>query len=134
MVEALDMSARRPCLHSPVVRMYCAMCNADLDEGLQLEDVVDESAVVKWVVNSLGELGVQVGGEYYFLSSGTSCVYRTGKDSEGQALHVRPVGKAEFGDTCNPLNMRDPRQYGSVSLEDSSDWKLLPSSMLPEAV
>lgn len=104
--------------------------DVDVSEGLQLEDAVNESAVVKWVVNSLGELGVHVDGEYYFLYKGASIVY----ENDDKLLSVRPVGKIEFGESCYPINTRGPGKYGEVSLDDSPDWRPLPSSTLPEAV
>ena len=68
---------------------------------------------VQWVVNSLGELGVCIDGEYFFLYKGRSLQYGTegDKDQDGVAVDdygkqmlVRPVGNGEFGETCHPLN------------------------------
>jgi hypothetical protein len=69
---------------------------------------------VQWVVNSLGELGVCINGEYFFLYKGRSLQYGTTegtKDQDGVAVDdygrqmlVRPVGNREFGETCHPLD------------------------------
>jgi len=66
-----------------------------------------------WIVNDLGELGVQVGGRFFFLYKGDSIEYGVdsiGEVRDGVALHddgspikYRIVGKREFGETCWPL-------------------------------
>lgn len=54
---------------------------------------------VKWVVNSLGELGVRIDGVNYYLYKGESIVY--GPDSGvDDIMKWRYVGKREFGETC----------------------------------
>lgn len=59
---------------------------------------------VEWVVNSMGELGVRIAGNCFFLYKGRSIVYAAGAvDSTGEPLWVRPVGKREFGETCWPM-------------------------------
>ena len=70
---------------------------------------------VQWVVNSLGELGVCINEEYFFLYKGRSLQYGTEGDKDkdqdgvvvddqGQQMRVRPVGNREFGETCHPLD------------------------------
>jgi hypothetical protein len=105
---------------------------------------VDESEQpIKWVVNSLGELGVCSSGRYYFLYKGRSIEY-DGEDAEG--VMVRPVGKREFGEVCRPVGClkvengilydRTPNPYVeellyTPGLSDGQpgdcDWRPLPS-------
>jgi hypothetical protein len=113
---------------------------------------------VQWVVNDNGELGVCVNGGYFFLYKGRSLQYGTDSESKqvGIALHddntpmmVRPVGKREFGETCQPITCmkvesgvlydRTPRPYREeltyipgLSFGEPSDaeWKLLPAPMV----
>lgn len=68
-----------------------------------------QASDVQWVVNSLGELGVCIQGEYFFLYKGESLQYGmlaqdgVAMDDYGRQMLVRPVGKREFGETCHPL-------------------------------
>lgn len=80
----------------------------------------------EWVVNNLGELGVKIGDRFFFLYKGRSLEY---KQEDAQGMHWRPVGKREFGESCHPINWKDPTQIGTVSLSDSDEWRALP---LPE--
>lgn len=65
----------------------------------------------KWVVNSKGELGVEVGGCYFFLYKGGSLEYTEPEDQKSEGvLLVRPVEKREFGEVC-----RSP-QYVNTAL------------------
>jgi hypothetical protein len=58
---------------------------------------------VHWVVNSLGELGVEIGGKYFFLYKGRSLEYDDDEDVVcDPPLMVRWVGKREFGETQWP--------------------------------
>lgn len=82
---------------------------------------------VRWVVNSLGELGVLLRGQAFFLYKGRSLQYAGPDDGEGGApLLYRPVGKREFGECCHPLNARDPYRQGEVSVDDGNDWAPVP--------
>lgn len=74
----------------------------------------------KWVVNDLAELGVEIQGKHFFLYKGGSIVYKDGLHENGTPMHVRPVGKREFGETCKPV-LYD----GKVHLSDSDEWKPL---------
>lgn len=51
---------------------------------------------VNWVVNDLGELGVEIFGKFFFLYKGYSL--------ERSGSRVRRVGKREFGETQHPVN------------------------------
>lgn len=77
---------------------------------------------VEWVVNSLGELGVKIGNQFFFLYKGESIQYSTNESD----YHYRPVGKREFGEVCTPINYDDPWKSGTVSRDDSDLWKPLP--------
>lgn len=57
---------------------------------------------VHWVVNDSGELGVEIGGRYFFLYKGESLEYEDGKHDDGTPMLVRRVGKREFGETQWP--------------------------------
>ena len=92
--------------------------------------------IVNWVVNSIGELGVEVNGEYHFLYKGHSLIYKDGEPEgeNGSRLMVRPVFKREFGECCHPINHNNPELVGKVSLDDSDDWTALPESNHKDSV
>lgn len=95
---------------------------------------------VQWVVNDLAELGVKIGGQFFWLYKGYSLVY--GTDADERALGValnkdtdppvphrwRPVFKREFGECAHPINYSNPELIGTVSPDDSDDWQDLPSA------
>lgn len=82
---------------------------------------------VQWVVNSLAELGVKIGDQFFFLYKGDSLVY--GEASiECHQMTYRTVGKREFGECCHPINYSDPTKIGTVHPNDSDRWKPLPSA------
>ena len=98
---------------------------------------------VEWVVNDIAELGVKIGDRFFWLYKGRSLVYGAWKDDneqladgivkhdDGKPMYWRPVFKREFGECCHPLNLNEPEKFGTVSLDDSDEWKTLPA--LPEA-
>jgi hypothetical protein len=60
---------------------------------------------VLWVVNSLGELGVKIDDEFFFLYKGESLQYKGhGPFGEDRPLRWRRVHKFEFGETCHPMD------------------------------
>lgn len=95
---------------------------------------------VQWVVNSMGELGVKVMGQCFFLYKGRSIVYAAGAtDDRGEPIWVRPVGKREFGETQWPMKWitagrRPPGRYEepvtfhtglSFGKPEDGEWRLL---------
>lgn len=62
-----------------------------------------EQQAPEWIVNDLGELGVKVGGRFFFLYKGDNIEYESGMHDDGTPMMWRPVGKREFGETCWPL-------------------------------
>ena len=93
---------------------------------------------VEWVVNDIAELGVKIGDQFFWLYKGDSLVYGEHEDSQqengvclhddGKQMHWRHVFKREFGECCHPVNYQDPGKWGTVSLQDSDEWNLLPAA------
>jgi len=80
---------------------------------------------VRWVVNSDGELGVEINGRYFFLYKGESIEYRY---KCGASLMVRPVEKREFGECCHPDRQKRTDPYGTpvIPYLEGKDWTELP--------
>jgi hypothetical protein len=76
----------------------------------------------EWIVNDNAELGVKIGDQFYFLYKGRKLKYTEGHE-DGSPLYYRPVGKREFGECCHPINYKDLTRIGTVSLDDSDEWK-----------
>lgn len=55
----------------------------------------------KWIVNDIGELGVEIKGRCFFLYKGDNIEYN-GKHDDGSPMMYRLVGKREFGEVCHP--------------------------------
>jgi hypothetical protein len=66
-------------------------------EGEPATPKLHEEDVV-WIVNRLGELGVRIAGQSFFLYKGESLGYGDGQHG------WRPVFKREFGETCHPVD------------------------------
>lgn len=113
----------------------------------QLEQLEPLKVEPTWIVNDFGELGVKVGGRFFFLYKGGNIEY--GSDTEGEtALHddgtqmrYRIVGKREFGETCWPLKWviqgHGETRYDvnityhqgiSFGNPEDGEWKPLPAS------
>jgi hypothetical protein len=102
-------------------------------EGLHLEP-----ENVEWVVNDIGELGVKIGNQFFFLYKGRSLVYRTKEDigedgtDKDRILRWRPVYKREFGEVCHPppkteySHDRGEMVDGEYSFGNEEDWQELP--------
>ena len=86
---------------------------------------------VEWVVNDNAELGVKIGQQFFFCYKGHSLVYMDGTHDDGKPMMWRPVFKREFGECIHPVNYREPSRIGTVSLDDSDDWKPLSASLSP---
>jgi len=80
----------------------------ELERGYAAEDHTARPAKAegdgepKWIVNDLGELGVEVNGRCFFLYKGDNIVY-DGPHDDGTPMLYRMVGKREFGECCHPL-------------------------------
>lgn len=86
----------------------------------------------KWVVNDLGELGVEIDGRVYFQYKGGSIEYEAGSKM------YRPIGKREFGECTYPAHWAE-RGYteptydlnltwmpGDPGKKEDWDWRPLP--------
>lgn len=104
-------------------------------------DIKLEQQAPEWIVNDLGELGVKVGGRFFFLYKGDNIEYKNGMHDDGTPMMWRPVGKREFGETCWPLQWvlagRRERRYTQelsykAGLSDGApgdaDWRPLLTS------
>jgi hypothetical protein len=94
-------------------------------------DTAAEAVKVEWVVNDIAELGVKIGSQFFFCYKGYSLTYSEGNGGiavhdDGSPMHWRPVFKREFGECIHPINYKDLTRIGTVSLDDSDDWKELP--------
>lgn len=123
----------------------CQQCPAEFrenDDGVLIFDdgearsapAPEGGAVPEWVVNDIAELGVKIGNRFFWLYKGESLVYGANAEDvkdgivqhdEGGDMHWRPVFKREFGECAHPLNRADPTRIGTVSLDDSDEWKPL---------
>lgn len=88
---------------------------------------------VEWVINSLGELGVKIGEQFFFLYKGCSLAY-TQTCEEGVQLRWRLVGKREFGECCHPprMNGMSAQQYFSAPPVPDTEgtWSDLPAATI----
>lgn len=93
-----------------------------------------------WIVNNLGELGVEIKGRCFFLYKGGSIEYENGKHDDGTPMLYRIVGKREFGETCWPMKWikagRSEDRYTenlvytpglSFGEPEDGNWKPLPT-------
>lgn len=95
---------------------------------------------VHWIVNSLGELGVEVGGHCFFCYNGESLEYKEPMhDEDGTPILYREIGKREFGETVWPMKWmnigkREDRYCENLKFDpvlsfgkpEDCEWKPLP--------
>ncbi|MCP5087911.1 MAG: hypothetical protein GY952_14050 [Rhodobacteraceae bacterium] len=100
-------------------------------DKLQAKDVV-------WIVNDISELGVRIGDQCFFLYKGESLVYEAEDTDSGNRMLIRTVGKREFGETCQPINMDDVQKASlmginirnqKVSASDCDRWQPMPDQL-----
>lgn len=138
---------------------YGAMCHEarcilrSVEVDAEIQSAPTSSAMtlnqddVQWVVNDIAELGVKIGDQFFWMYKGGSLVYGTDDDNvkdgivqhdDGGNMHWRPVFKREFGECCHPVNYADlracgyPHLIGTVSLQDSDEWKPLPCARVTD--
>lgn len=90
----------------------------------------------EWIVNDIGELGVRLGDQCFFLYKGGSIQYNrydSDDDDGNRPMKIRPVYKREFGEVCHPRDWwplceacqramcRHPDRY-----EVGDGWELIP--------
>lgn len=131
-------SARADCFTLEIERLEAnaELLHARLAAGANPTRLKPED--VEWVVNDNAELGVKIGDQFFFLYKGRSLVYgllnedptQPPEHDAGGPMHWRPVFKREFGECAHPINYADLTKIGTVSLDDSDDWKELPPAML----
>ena len=98
---------------------------------------------VNWVVNDIGELGVEIDGQYFFLYKGESLQYEDATHDDGTPMMVRMVGKREFGETCQPINRKSLEGRYTQELvftpglsfgkPEDGDWRPLRATRVPES-
>ena len=81
---------------------------------------------VQWITNDNAELGVKIGQQFFFLYKGDSLTYDEAQHDDGSPMHWRTVGKREFGECAHPINHQDYSKIGTVSLDDSDRWAVMP--------
>lgn len=123
------------------IRAWLPPVNGDMEVPLYLAPPVAPSPAVthrlkaedvQWIVNDIAELGVMIHGQAFFLYKGHSLVYEDAThDETGEPMRYRPVFKREFGECAHPINYADPTRIGTVSLNDSGEWRELPPAHPP---
>lgn len=86
---------------------------------------------VEWITNDLAELGVKIGDQFFFLYKAHSLVYDSPSEYPEDSptpRYWRHVFKREFGECAHPINYENPRLIGTVSLDDSDEWKVIPGT------
>jgi hypothetical protein len=137
-----DWINRRPVAELGMVSMLLPKGSGDHAPQAPQPGLLDAEQV-EWVVNDIAELGVKIGNQFFWLYKGHSLVYGhseeeraagvcLNEDTDPPTKHMwRPVFKREFGECCYPINRKDPTLIGTVSPDDSDEWKPLPPAALP---
>lgn len=102
-------------------KITCSACLRSVPPELEESDV-------EWIVNDLGELGVKIGEQCFFLYKGRS--YVGGRE-------YRKVWKREFGECCHPIRITNLDQLdgfkNSTPGESEMDvWKPIPNRPEPD--
>lgn len=120
--------------HCTLTASHADQCNLVPLPVKLLEPLWDSQ--VEWVVNSLGELGVKIGDQLFFLYKGRSLIYSGG--TKKHPVLWRPVYKREFGETMKAPKINtneialDAKNYPGGQLYHGIDyiagqgWKPLP--------
>ncbi len=86
---------------------------------------------VRWVVNSLGELGVKIGEQFFWLYKGRSLVYTDNDDPHDPPILWRPVDKREFGETCQPVDLQRLDVYTREVVGGGEEYAWRPLPLVP---
>lgn len=98
---------------------------AGIPSAREFEATSSQEQEPEWVVNSLGELGVRICDQFYFLYKGRNIVYGAPEDGY-HTLQWRPVGKREFGEVCRPLSLLGPDNNRPPTYSEGEGWQELP--------
>ena len=116
-------------------RTCVELLGADI-ERLQARVAALEADEPKWIVNDIGELGVEIHAKMYFLYKGHSLEYREAKHDDLSPMLYRPVYKREFGEVCHPRDwwpLCDACMHVQCSYPDTYDvgdeWFPLPDQL-----
>lgn len=94
---------------NPNVELMQVPSAEELQELYKIKEAYDKQTNlteddVDWVVNSMGELGVEIHGQCFFCYKGNSfCYVESGEEEKDDRIRVRNIGKREFGETVWPL-------------------------------
>lgn len=81
-------------------------------------------ADVEWIVNDLGELGVLITGQAFFMYKGESLRYDPSLKDDHAPTQYRHVRKREFGES-GPCSSSDDIRF--ITERDEDEWHKLPA-------